>query len=301
MDKIRIKQVDVFTTVPHTGNPAGVVLDGSTLTEKQMQSIAREMSLSETAFILPPTKHDADVRIKWFGPMSELLLCGHATVAAFHALAEEKKMGMTEEKPYDFRAETAVGILPVTVQRQRDVSSVMLGVKISPAEKVSHLKVDLVRVLNIPASEFEHRIAITRSDYILVPIKRLHTLFSMHPNLMGMAHFLSTRNLAGLCAFTTETIDRESRVHSRFFAPHRGIFEDPVTGSVQGQLAVCLYDHGFLDVKDGRSVFLAEQGDAIGRRGRVRVELSIDDNRPTSAKIGGSAVTVMEGEMLIRE
>jgi PhzF family phenazine biosynthesis protein len=230
-----------------------------------------------------------------------LKLCGHATIAAFHVLAEERKLGMTANKVYEFRLETAAGILPVTVANQKNGITVMLGLKISQAEKASHLKVDLVRVLNIPASEFESRIAISRSDYLSVPVRRLHTLFTMRPNLMGMAHFLATRNLAGMSVFTTETIDRESKVHSRFFAPHQGIFEDPVTGSAHGQLAVSLFEHGLLDVKEGKSVFYGEQGDAIGRKGRVMVELEVDGNKPASVRIGGTAVTVMEGEMIIQD
>src|SRR5206468_12305952 len=96
MARIRIKQVDSFTTVPHTGNAAGVVLDGKALTERQMQAIAREMIVSETAFVLPSTKMGADLRIRWFTPTVEVKMCGHATVASFHSLAEEGRMGMSK-------------------------------------------------------------------------------------------------------------------------------------------------------------------------------------------------------------
>ena len=94
MRKIKIKQVDAFTKNPFCGNPAGVVTVASGLTEKQMQSIAKEMNLSETAFILPPTSPDADLSIRWFSQTREVDLCGHATIAGFYALAEEKKYGM---------------------------------------------------------------------------------------------------------------------------------------------------------------------------------------------------------------
>ncbi|HEV8537659.1 MAG TPA: PhzF family phenazine biosynthesis protein [Bacteroidota bacterium] len=299
MARVKIKQVDSFTRVPHTGNPAGVVLEGKELTERQMQSIAREMNVSETAFLLPPTRQGADMRIRWFTPTMEVPICGHATVAAFHSLAEEERAGMVKAGKYEFALETASGVLPVSVEKEEGKISVMMGLKLHPTERTPQLKVDLVRLLNISPAEFESRIAITRSDYLLVPIKRLHTLFTMKPNLMNMIHFLSSRNLGGLCVFTTETIDRESVVHSRFFAPHRGINEDPVTGSAHGPLAVALYENGMLELKDGRCVFQGEQGDAIGRRGRVTVELNVDDNKPVSVKIGGSAVTVMEGDMVV--
>ena len=116
-----------------------------------------------------------------------------------------------------------------------------------------------------------------------------------------MTKFLTTHKLGGVCVYTTETIDRDSVVHSRFFAPHLGINEDPVTGSAHGPLAVLLFQNGLLNPKDGKCIFQGEQGDAIGRRGRVAVELSVDDDKPVSVQIGGNAVTVLDGEMIVQD
>ncbi len=299
--KIRIKHVDAFTTVPHTGNPAGVVVEGRGLSERQMQSIAREMNLSETAFLLPPTKPDADLRIRWFSPQTEVPLCGHATIATFYALAEGDMMGMEKDGMYTFRLETASGILPVEVCRDGSTISVMFGLKLSPFERVMHYKIDLVRVLNISLGEFDNRLPIIRCDYLLVPVKRLHTLFTMKPNFNTMTAFMNSRKLQGVCVFTTETVDRASSVHSRFFAPNIGINEDPVTGSAHGPLAIHLFMNGLLEQKNGLCVFQGEQGDAIGRRGRVRVELQVENDHPQSVRIGGTAVTVLEGDMLVQD
>ena len=81
MRRYRIKQVDAFTDRPFGGNPAGVVIDAEDLTDSEMLSIANEMNLSETAFVLPSDK--ADFRIRWFTPKKEALFCGHATSQAF--------------------------------------------------------------------------------------------------------------------------------------------------------------------------------------------------------------------------
>jgi PhzF family phenazine biosynthesis protein len=299
MKKIRIKQVDAFTTQPHTGNPAGVVVDADSLSEAHMQSIAREMSLSETAFVLSSGKPGADLRLRWFTPMNEVPLCGHATVAAFHVLAEEGKFGMTREGRYTFQLETASGVLPVTVEKEKAGTTVRLGMKIAAFEKAAHLKIDLLRVLNITMTEFETELPLARHDYLYVPVKRLHTLFTMKPNFLAISNFLSTRNLQGMCVFTLETIERESSVHSRFFAPHQGINEDPVTGSAHGPLAVLLHENGALRADGDRIEFQGEQGDAMGRRGRVAVELLMEDGKPASVTVGGGAVTVLDGEMLL--
>ncbi len=301
MTRVKIKQVDTFTNVPHTGNPAGAVLDGKELTERQMLSIAREMNLSEAGFVLPPTKRETDLRIRWFSPKGEIIPYGHSAIACVHALAEEGRLGMSRNGRYSLKLESTMGLLTVDVSKDDTFSSVMLGMKILPFEKVTHYKVDLFRILDLRTADFESRFPITRSDYLFVAVKRLHSLFGMQPNYLAMAEYLEQRNLRGICVFTTETIDRESIVHSRFFAPHVGVNEDPVTATVQAQLSVCLFENGLLDLHDGRCVYQGEQGDAIGRRGRVTVELNVDEQKPVSVKVGGSAITVLEGEMIVHE
>src|SRR5258705_6519443 len=86
--RVPIVQIDAFTDQPFGGNPAAVVLDATGIGEAQMQAIAREMNLSETAFLSPPVTPDADYRLRWFTPGGEVTFCGHATVATGHALSE---------------------------------------------------------------------------------------------------------------------------------------------------------------------------------------------------------------------
>src|SRR5436190_446857 len=124
MQRVTVHHIDVFTTVPNTGNPAAVIIEGKDLTEQQMQVIAREVNLSETAFLLPPSKREADLRIRWFTPTAEATHLGHATVASFHALMEKGKLGMTDKGRYTFRLETMGGILPIDVHKNDRLSSV---------------------------------------------------------------------------------------------------------------------------------------------------------------------------------
>ena len=109
MKTYRIKYVDAFTKQLFAGNPAGVVIDANGLTDAQMQSIAREMNLSETAFILQPTVKDANLQIRWFTVKEEVPLCGHATIASFHVLAEEGLEGMipTDSTTFDYKQRAA--------------------------------------------------------------------------------------------------------------------------------------------------------------------------------------------------
>ena len=88
-----------------------------------------------------------------------------------------------------------------------------------------------------------------------------------------------------------------SRTHSRFFAPHLGIPEDPVTGSVHAAIPVWLWEAGVLRAEGGIARFTAEQGDGLGRPGRLRIELSLEGGRPARVRVGGEAVTVLTGTL----
>jgi PhzF family phenazine biosynthesis protein len=293
------KHVDAFTTTPLTGNPAGVVMDAHGLNDGQMQAIAREMAHPETAFVLPPSSHAADLRIRWFSPAVEIPLCGHATVGAFHALAESGLQGMAAVGSYAFRLETLSGILPVRVEKGVDGTEVSFGLPVPEFTRAGQYKLDVMRVLNVPLEEFDSHFPIVIAGDLFVPVKRLHTLFGMKPNMSALEQFLSNRKMRGLCVFTQETVERSSAFHSRFFAPHLGINEDPVTGSANGPLAAYLFERGALDASEERLEVVGEQGDAIGRPGRVRVRLTVHGAQVMTVEIGGRAVTIMEGTLRV--
>jgi len=298
-NSVVIHQVDAFTTAPLTGNPAGVVADADGLTETQMQQIAREMFVSETAFILPSSRSGADLQIRWFTPETEVPLCGHATIAGFHVLAEEGLRGMKAPGEYLFQVETESGILPVTVRKQADGNEVLLGLTPPSFTRAGQHKLDAMRILNINLDQIENRMPIVKTDYLFVPVRRLHTLYAMKPNLSAMNQFLTNRNLTGLCVFTTETVERTSHVHSRFFAPPVGINEDPVTGSANGPLGAYLVEFRKTKLNGDQQLFIGEQGDIMGRKGRVTIEVTHKDRKVRSLRIGGRAVTVLKGELTL--
>jgi trans-2,3-dihydro-3-hydroxyanthranilate isomerase len=297
--KIAVKQVDAFTETPLTGNPACVVMDATNLSDQQMQTIARELSVPETAFILPALSPKADLRIRWFSPQSEVPLCGHATIASFHALAEEGMKGMRAPGSYNFNVETKSGILPVTVEKGAMDIEVLFGLPIPKFVRAGQYKLDLMRILGIALDDFENRMPIVMTEYLYVPIRRLHTIFSMKPNFFAMSQFLTNRKLSGVCVFTMETVERKSSVHSRFFAPTVGINEDPVTGSSNGPLGVYLFQQGELEQKGETITIVGEQGDVIGRKGRVTIQLGVQGSEVMSVRIGGRATTIFDGTMII--
>jgi PhzF family phenazine biosynthesis protein len=302
MKSVKIKHIDAFTKTPFEGNPACVVNNAEGLNEKQMQLIAREMNLSETAFVSSPTTSEADIQLRWFTPTVEVPLCGHATIAAFHSLAEDGLYGMERPGNYKFKLETKSGILPIDIVKTENNIEVRIGLTVPQKfDRFSQYKLDIIRILNLNLSDIEPKLLILRTDNLFVPIRRLHVLYSMHPNYFSLKNFMNQRNLQGVCLFTQETIDRDSSVHLRFFAPNEGILEDPVTGSVHGALAVYLYENGLIQLKEGTATYVAEQGDSIGRKGRVKATLETIEQKVSSVYISGSAITIFSGEMLIPE
>jgi trans-2,3-dihydro-3-hydroxyanthranilate isomerase len=302
----KIKHVDAFTSDPFTGNPAGVVLDARGLNEKAMLNIARELNLSETAFILPPTVKSADLQIRWFTPAAEVPLCGHATIASFHALAESGMYGMRRPGIYRFRLQTKSGILGITVDKK--VSGTMIEFQLPIPEFRIHKKVPaaLLKALRIRPSDVQTSLPFASESYLYLPLKKLSVIKSLQPDLNLLDDYTRAKKTLGISVFCLETIEQSSAVHSRFFAPAVGIVEDPVTGSANGPLGVYLYQYAihqdfpipsFL-LPDGRMEFIAEQGDDIGRKGRVKVRLRVTGHGVRQVCIAGEAVTIMESEYL---
>jgi trans-2,3-dihydro-3-hydroxyanthranilate isomerase len=297
MKSLTIKHIDAFTTRHFAGNPAAVVLSGDGLQEKQMQEIAREMNLSETAFVLSPSTKNADVRIRWFTPSNEVALCGHATIASFHALAEEHALGMKKNGSYPFRLETASGILDILVTKQKGKATVKFFLPLPQFKKNQHLKTDFKSSLGMDESGFDKRLPCVVSVNAYLPVRRLSDLYDLRPDFQLMKKILARKKILGVCAFSTETIDRTSTFHSRFFAPNDGIDEDPVTGSANGPLGVYMVEQGLVGKSEGMIEMIGEQGDIIGRAGRVKVEVSVEGGKAKSVAIVGNAVTVLQGSL----
>lgn len=299
--RINIKQVDAFTDIPLMGNPAGVVLNAHGLTDQQMQAIAREMAVSETAFVLPAAHPGADMRIRGFSSDMEVPLSGHVIIASFHVMAVEGLYNMSDPGVYEFNLETRSGLLPVRVEKGLSRMEVFFGLPVPEFNRAGQFKLDIMRIMNITLEEFDARLPIVMTNYLFVPVRRLHTIFAVKPNFFALAQLLTNKKLDGLCVFTTETIERKSTVHSRFFAPATGINEDPVTGSANGPLGVYLFEQGLLEGKAlGDTIIITgEQGDVIGRKGRVTIHMTIHGNVVKSVMVGGQAITTLDGEMII--
>lgn len=301
MRRYRIKQIDAFTDKPFGGNPAGVLTSAEGLTDKEMLSIAKEVNASETAFILH--SDIADFRIRWFTPKKEALFCGHATIASLYALAEEEKFGMEKDGKYTFKVETKIGVITADVIKSNKTQIILHSPKIALSRENIDMP-ELLGALKITQDEIDFTFPMMREanlDYLYVPINGLDTLKNIDYDYSKLHKFCERYNFQGINLFTTKTFDKDSTAHSRFFAPPYGVREDPVTGSAQGPLGVYLMINGIVEFSGSEVDIRSEQGDIMGRPGRLVINVSKDDYGGFKSKLISSAVTVLDGEIYLPE
>jgi trans-2,3-dihydro-3-hydroxyanthranilate isomerase len=294
-DKILIAYwVDAFANQPFQGNPAVVIPQADGLSDLQMQQIAREVNCSETAFVLQPTVPEADFRLRWFTPTQEVDLCGHATIATLHALAQEGRFNLQRGTSQILYLETRSGILKVTVDYTQDSRPwVWLTLPNCTFEAITpNLTQQLTTILGYPEEMgIVEAVVDSHNRDVLLPIAHLDRLQGLKPDMARLSELGQQKGWRGICVYTQETAEPNSDAHSRFFAPQSGIYEDPVTGSVSGPLAVVLSQKS---TAKASPTWRFEQGDCLGRAGRLLIELH--GNTP---KLGGQAITVMRGELYL--
>jgi PhzF family phenazine biosynthesis protein len=261
---IRIVQVDAFTNRPFAGNPAAVCVLSEPRPEQWMRDVAREMNLSETAFLFP---QNGGYNLRWLTPAVEIDLCGHATVASAHVLWEEGHLPEGQQARFYTRS----GLL--TADRRGDWIELDFPAKLAaPAEPPP----ELLRALGVEHANYVGRNAF---DY-LVEVDSEATLRSLSPDHSALRK-MPVRGVIVTAKASTPGFD----FMSRFFAPGSGIDEDPVTGSSHTALGP------YWAERLGKSEFTAFQ--ASERGGVLRVRVAGD-----RVKLGGQAVTVMTGELL---
>ena len=289
-DYMIVKKVNAFTDSIHGGNPAGVVLNSPELTEKQMKLISKILNVSETAFVFPSNK--ADFKVRFFSPELEVDLCGHATIATFFTMAEESVF--TQNK-ISLTQETNAGILSVDILLKDGVCEKVMMMQSTPVIKDIELNIkDIAESLNIKRSEIDDslpkQIVSTGLFTLPVCVKSFTILKKMKPNFEQIKKICKKWGVGSYHVFTFETIEQSSIYHARNFAPCYGINEDPVTGTANGAVSSYLIKNRI--IKGNKLV--CEQGDIMGRSGRVFVE--IDDD---IVKVGGRAKLVEEREIKV--
>jgi trans-2,3-dihydro-3-hydroxyanthranilate isomerase len=297
----RFFQADVFTDRPFAGNPLAIFPEADGLTSEEMQSIAKEMNLSETTFVLPPTDSKARFRLRIFTPASELPLAGHPVVGTCFVLAARGMIPLEEGSNRIFQ-ECKAGVLPVdiVVSRGKVDKAVMTQARPSFFEEYRNREL-LAAAVGLPPDELlpdglPAQLVSTGLRQLMVPARSLAAFARISLDLVAMRRVLSEVGSDSFMIFTRECRTPEGTVHARMFAPSLGVAEDPATGSASGALGAYLVARGVVAAAPTARI-VVEQGYEMGRPSTLYVEVDADDSGPVAVRVGGKAVEVVEGRL----
>ena len=281
--KISAYTLNSFAKTKEGGNPAGVVINADVLSEDEMRKVAAALGFSETAFVLQSNL--ADFRVRFFTPNEEVDLCGHATIATFHAMSELNLL-----KPGAYKQETRAGVLGIELQNDHFV----MMEQALPVFSEMPDKAEIADSLNISASQMETDLAAqivsTGLRDIMIPVKCIETLDAIRPDMKKIEEISQKYNTVGYHVFSLQSLYGDT-AYCRNFAPLYGIPEEAGTGTSNGALASYLYHYGIIN--DEQALHLTfEQGYAMNRPSEIRVSLAVKDNRISSVKVGGNAMNL---------
>jgi trans-2,3-dihydro-3-hydroxyanthranilate isomerase len=297
----RFVHVDVFTDRVFGGNPLAVVFEATGLTDGEMQAVAKEMNLSETTFILPPTRPECAARVRIFTPARELQFAGHPTIGTAWVLAVH---GLLPEKTSAFNLEEGIGPVPVAFEgdparpsfiwmrhREPEWGPAMAN-RAEIAAALGLAEADLVPGAPIQSGSTGTRI-------LFVPLRDRATVDRAFLDVPKIIKVLGDQPLVGIFVFAPDTDPGAGRVYSRMFAPHTsGIPEDPATGSASGPLGAYLVRHRLVKAS-GKVEIVSDQGVKMGRHSRLHIRGVARDGHLDEIEVGGGVVPVIEGQLRV--
>jgi trans-2,3-dihydro-3-hydroxyanthranilate isomerase len=297
-------QADVFTEVVFGGNPVAVFPDAEGLSDHEMQKIAREMNLSETSFVLPPSDPRANVRVRFFTPSSELPFAGHPTIGTHVVLASLGRYAITGPVTRIWQ-QVGVGTLPVdliTDAAGRTTRAVMTQGEARHGPIYKN-KAKLADALGLDRSDLHPdlpaQVYSTGLPGLIVPLVSLDAIQRVNLNVGLFNEICRSLSVTGAEVFTTETLDKAHHAHVRNFDPLVGVFEDPATGSMAGALGAYLLAKNVIqyEFESSTTHVVIEQGFEIGRPSLIEVEVDIREGVVSEVRVGGQVVILIEGDL----
>lgn len=298
----RLFHVDAFTRQRFGGNPAAVVLDADGLTEDEMQVIAAELNVAETAFVLEPESDDHDLHVRFFTPRHEVSFVGHVTVAAQYVRA--KVLGKPKRR---LRQRTGIGIVEIDVveaEGDYQIAITQSPPSLGPVVSDAHRKA-VLDALGISSPSLHPgcplQIMAKRTTRLLIGLNSPDLLESLKPDFDDLLKLTPHVGAEGYFVFALTPGDPEpgfaAGTESRMFCPAIGIPEDPVSGNAHGMLGAYLINHGLLQATDGLARFRGRQGRFMNRPGVVDVDVACSGRVVQSVRILGDAVILYEAKL----
>jgi trans-2,3-dihydro-3-hydroxyanthranilate isomerase len=289
-------QVDAFTDRPLGGNPCAVVFDADDLDDATMQAIAREMNLSETAFVL--RSRVADVGARYFAPAEEIPMAGHPTIATIFALVESGRLPLAGDTT-TIALELPIGPIRVDIEaRQGAVRQIVMSQKqpqfltIYPPELI--LPVFGLAVEDaLPDAPIQT--VSTGTPQLMIPLRDQAALRRIQVDIPAYARLRDTADFFSPHLFCLGGATAAGQTFARHFGLPPDTMEDPFTGSATGGMAAYLWHYSLI----AGPRFVAEQGHWMQRPGQANVEVVGPPQAIETVRVGGSAVTVLRGELVL--
>ncbi|MGA7927863.1 MAG: PhzF family phenazine biosynthesis protein [Candidatus Sulfotelmatobacter sp.] len=296
--RLAMAQWDVFSSRPLEGNSLAVFPDARGVTDAEMQSIAKEMNLSETTFVLrrdAATEREQGIRVRIFTVQEELPFAGHPTLGTAFAL---RGRGVAENSgAKKVVLALNVGKVPVDFEDSDGQPAFGEMTQLDPTFPMQHEREAVARATGLRPEDFDDSLPIetvsTGVPFTVTPLKSLAVIENLHIDLNRAAEYLAQTAGKSFYFVTRETVDREARLHARMLF-YNG--EDPATGSAAGCTAAWMVAHGV--AKPDERV-LIEQGVEMKRPSRIFVRASHSDNRVVNVRVGGHSVEIMRGEVFL--
>ncbi|HEB65043.1 MAG TPA: PhzF family phenazine biosynthesis protein [Chloroflexi bacterium] len=289
-------QVDAFAAAPLQGNPCAVLLDTDDLDDAALLAIAREMNLSETAFVRRSAR--ADFGVRYFTPAEEIPLAGHPTIATVFALIASGRLHLEAERT-EITLEMPAGVIPVEIfSSPPEVQRIVMrqnrphfGAALDPQEVLPLFGLTAGDALPGALPQ----VVSTGTPQLMVPLRSLDALRRARLDADAYAAFRQRERFFSPHLFCLQGLTPQGRTFARHFGLPPDTPEDPVTGSATGGMAAYLWHHGLIETP----VFIAEQGHWMGRPGQVFVEVVGPPEAIETVKIGGRAALVLRGTLTL--
>lgn len=293
MEKIHYSIVDVFSEGKYTGNPLAVFKNSGSLSNSEMQKIAREMNFSETTFILSNSKNAGGYDVRIFTPKEEIPFAGHPTLGTASIIQSDILQRRVDSLTLNFKS----GQIAVSFEHQEEViwmkqneptfGRILDSKKVSEVLSINHEYIDT----RYPIQEVS-----TGLPVIIVPLLSLEAAKKVRINKEKYYQLIKHTDAKAILVFNPETYRSENHLNVRDFADYYGIPEDAATGSSNGCLAAYLVKYAYFNKTEIN--VQVEQGYEMKRPSLLFLNASID-NEKINVNVGGKVEKIAQGEWFL--
>ena len=289
-------QVDAFTKHVLRGNACAVILDTDGFNDELMLALAREMNLSETAFVR--RSQVANFGVRYFTPAEEIPMAGHPTIATTMALIHAGRLILDGDYT-TISLELLDGPIQVEIFARENQVELIVMTQRKPLFLQTFDPADVLPIFGLTAEDTlpnaPVQIVSTGTRQLMLPLRNHEALRRAQPDSAANTHYRETTNIFRPHLFCLDGITPAGQTFARHFGLPPDTMEDPATGSATGGMAAYLWKYQLIK----QPVFIAEQGHWMNRASQIHVEVVGPHNDIETVKIGGSAAVILQGEVLL--